>query len=141
MANTAGLKLGDNLGVHCFLKRKEYAPATITYLVGDSLLLAMCFYLYTSLHLLLCVHLSSQILSKGRLVKHSRRQLNHQIVISENILVTKEMMPSFTIIAYYRTSNNEVVSDSVRVDVKDTCIGSVRKELISNPRDVARPRV
>lgn len=88
-----------------------------------------------------CVRLSSQILSKGRLVKHSRRQINYQMVISENILVTKEMMPSFTIIAYYHTSNNEVVSDSVRVDVKDTCIGSVRKELISNPRDVARPRV
>uniref|UniRef100_A0A3B5KG01 Macroglobulin domain-containing protein n=1 Tax=Takifugu rubripes TaxID=31033 RepID=A0A3B5KG01_TAKRU len=52
VANTADLKLGDNLGVHCFLKRQEYAPAMITYLVRDSLLLAMCFYLYTSLHLL-----------------------------------------------------------------------------------------
>eukprot|EP00066_Takifugu_rubripes_P029347 XP_011618613.1 PREDICTED: complement C3-like [Takifugu rubripes] len=100
VANTADLKLGDNLGVHCFLKRQEYAPAMITYL----------------------------ILSKGRLVKHSRRQLNYQMVISENILVTKEMMPSFTIIAYYHTSNNEVVSDSVSVDIKDTCIGSLQLE-------------
>ncbi|XP_029707111.1 complement C3-like isoform X2 [Takifugu rubripes] len=100
VANTADLKLGDNLGVHCFLKRQEYAPAMITYL----------------------------ILSKGRLVKHSRRQLNYQMVISENILVTKEMMPSFTIIVYYHTSNNEVVSDSVRVDIKDTCIGSLQLE-------------
>ena len=36
------------------------------------------------------------------------------------------MLPSFRIIAYYQ-SGEEVVSDSVWVDVEDTCIGSVSR--------------
>lgn len=36
------------------------------------------------------------------------------------------MMPSFRIVAYYYTQNNEVVADSVWVDVQDSCMGSVR---------------
>lgn len=55
--------------------------------------------------------------------------------------VTKEMIPSFCIIAYYHTSDNEVVSDSLWVDVKDSCIGSVRNELICNSQDSACCRV
>lgn len=35
------------------------------------------------------------------------------------------MVPSFRIIAYYHTNDNEVVSDSVWVDVRDTCMGTV----------------
>lgn len=36
------------------------------------------------------------------------------------------MVPSFRIIAYYHTNDNEMVSDSVWVDVRDTCMGTVR---------------
>ena len=39
--------------------------------------------------------------------------------------ITKEMLPSFRIIVYYHINENEVVSDSVEVDVKDSCLGSV----------------
>lgn len=46
-------------------------------------------------------------------------------LISETVIVTKDMMPSFRIVAYYFTNANEVVSDSVWVDVEDTCLGSV----------------
>lgn len=53
--------------------------------------------------------------------RHERRQL-----ISDTVVVTKDMLPSFRIVAYYHTNENEVVSDSVWVDVKDTCMGSVR---------------
>lgn len=35
------------------------------------------------------------------------------------------MLPSFRIVAYYHPTDNEVVSDSVWVDVKDSCMGSV----------------
>ncbi|TDH11164.1 hypothetical protein EPR50_G00057830 [Perca flavescens] len=38
------------------------------------------------------------------------------------------MLPSFRIVAYYHTDDNEVVSDSVWVDVKDSCMGSLRLE-------------
>lgn len=39
--------------------------------------------------------------------------------------VTKDMVPSFRFLAYYHVGT-EVVSDSVWVDVKDTCMGKVR---------------
>ena len=47
-------------------------------------------------------------------------------MISLIVPITKEMLPSFRIVAYYHTDDNEVVSDSVWVDVKDSCMGSVR---------------
>ncbi len=39
--------------------------------------------------------------------------------------VTKDMLPSFRFVAYYHVGSSEVVSDSVWVDVKDTCMGTV----------------
>lgn len=63
--------------------------------------------------------------SKGQLVKHGRSRVNGE-THTTLVVVTKDMLPSFRIVAYYHTSGNEVVSDSVRVDVKDTCMGSVR---------------
>ncbi|MED6285492.1 hypothetical protein CHARACLAT_029864, partial [Characodon lateralis] len=38
------------------------------------------------------------------------------------------MLPSFRIIAYYHPTDTEVVSDSVWVDVKDSCMGSLTLE-------------
>lgn len=58
-------------------------------------------------------------------MKHGRSRVNGQ-TLTTVVVVTKEMLPSFRIVAYYHTSSNEVVSDSVWVDVKDTCMGSVR---------------
>lgn len=49
-----------------------------------------------------------------------------QMLISMTIPVTPNMMPSFRLIAYYHPNDKEVVSDSVWVDVKDSCMGSVR---------------
>ena len=59
-------------------------------------------------------------------MKHDRYRSRGQILISLSVPITKEIMPSFRIIAYYHTDDNEVVSDSVWVDVKDSCMGSVR---------------
>lgn len=135
MANTVDVKLGDNLGVQCFIKRQEYTEIKITYLVRGALLLDA--YTFVTFAERRCARVSPQILRQSHLVKHFRRQIKYWTFISEKVPVTKEMMPSFTIIAYYHTSDNEVVSDSLRVDVKDSCIGSVRKEVISNPGDAA----
>ena len=55
-----------------------------------------------------------------------RYQTQGQVLISLIVPITKEMLPSFRILAYYHTNGNEVVSDSVWVDVKDTCMGTVR---------------
>lgn len=67
-----------------------------------------------------------QILGRGQVVNKGRYNTKGQILISLNILITKDMVPSFRIVAYYHTNDNEVVSDSVWVDVKDTCMGTVR---------------
>lgn len=55
-----------------------------------------------------------------------RYKTKGQVLISLIVPITKDMVPSFRIVAYYHTNDNEMVSDSVWVDVKDTCMGSVR---------------
>ncbi|XP_035862936.1 complement C3-like [Sander lucioperca] len=107
----AELELGDTLNVNLILKRNENHDTDITYL----------------------------ILSRGQLVKNGRFKTRGQILISLTVTVTKEMLPSFRIIAYYHTNGNEVVSDSVWVDVKDSCMGSLRLES-SNPSPSYEPR-
>lgn len=60
-------------------------------------------------------------------MKYGRYRTSGQIMISLIITVTKDLLPSFRIIAYYHPNDNEVVSDSVWVDVEDSCMGSVRR--------------
>ncbi|KAA8577544.1 hypothetical protein FQN60_017463 [Etheostoma spectabile] len=113
--DTAELKLGDNLKISLILKRQDNHDIDITYLVRD-------------------------ILSRGQLVKNGRyKTTRDQILIPLTVTVTKEMLPSFRIIAYYHTDGNEVVSDSVWVDVKDSCMGSLRLES-SKPAPSYEPR-
>ncbi|GLD50809.1 complement C3-like protein [Lates japonicus] len=108
---TAELQLGDNLKINLNLKRQSNDNTDITYL----------------------------ILSRGQLVKSGRYKTRGQVLISLIIPITKEMLPSFRIIAYYHTAGNEVVSDSVWVDVKDSCMGSLRLES-SRPAPSYEPR-
>ncbi|XP_036969786.1 complement C3-like isoform X2 [Acanthopagrus latus] len=107
--NTAEVTLGENLKVNFILTKHEQID--ITYL----------------------------ILSRGRLVKNGRYTSKAQVLISMTEVITKEMLPSFRIIAYYHTDDNEVVSDSVWVDVKDSCMGSLRLES-SRPANSYEPR-
>uniref|UniRef100_A0A665W6K1 Complement C3-like n=1 Tax=Echeneis naucrates TaxID=173247 RepID=A0A665W6K1_ECHNA len=95
----AEVSKGENLKVNFNYNRQSGAQSDITYL----------------------------ILSRGQLVKYGRYTKSGEVVVSTIILVTKEMMPSFRIIAYYHTADGEVVSDSVWVDVEDTCIGSPKE--------------
>uniref|UniRef100_A0A8D0D1B0 Complement C3-like n=1 Tax=Sander lucioperca TaxID=283035 RepID=A0A8D0D1B0_SANLU len=105
------LKLGDNLKFNLNLNRQEKQDTDITYL----------------------------ILSRGQLVKNGRYKNTGQVLISLNVPITKNMLPSFRIVAYYHTNDNEVVSDSVWVDVKDSCMGSLRLEP-SEPAASYEPR-
>lgn len=72
------------------------------------------------------MNISLQVLSRGQVVNHGRYSTKGQVLISLIIPITKDMVPSFRIVAYYHTNDNEMVSDSVWVDVKDTCMGTVR---------------
>ena len=66
-----------------------------------------------------------QIQSRGQLVNYGRLRTDLTST-AITLTVTKEMLPSFRIMAYHR-DRGEVVSDSVWVDVIDTCMGSVRR--------------
>ncbi|XP_070776593.1 complement C3-like [Enoplosus armatus] len=109
--DTAEVTVGENLKISLNFKRQENTQNDITYL----------------------------ILSRGQLVKYGRYRAKGQVLISMIITVTKEMLPSFRIIAYYHTNDNEVVSDSVWVDAKDSCMGSLKLES-STPSSSFEPR-
>ncbi|XP_077427272.1 complement C3-like [Vanacampus margaritifer] len=98
--DTAELDLGDNLKINLNLNKAPTRDTDITYLV----------------------------ICRGQLVKYGRYRTIGKISISLNIPVTKDMLPSFRIVAYYRPDNSEVVSDSVWVDVKDSCMGTLKLE-------------
>ncbi|XP_036412950.1 complement C3-like [Colossoma macropomum] len=69
------------------------------------------------------------VLSKGRIVTASRYQKSGNSVIAVPLKVTKEMLPSFRVVAYYHVGSSEVVADSIWVDVEDTCMGSLKVDV------------
>uniref|UniRef100_A0A672Q3C5 Complement C3-like n=1 Tax=Sinocyclocheilus grahami TaxID=75366 RepID=A0A672Q3C5_SINGR len=66
------------------------------------------------------------ILSKGQIVKADRFKRSGESLVTLPVTVTKDMVPSFRFVAYYHVGSSEVVSDSVWVDVKDTCMGTLQ---------------
>ncbi|XP_073716231.1 complement C3 isoform X2 [Misgurnus anguillicaudatus] len=69
------------------------------------------------------------ITSKGQIVKAGRFKRRGQSLVTLSLPVTKDMVPSFRFVAYYHVGTNEVVSDSVWVDVKDTCMGKLELQV------------
>uniref|UniRef100_A0A3Q3S7Y5 Complement C3-like n=1 Tax=Mastacembelus armatus TaxID=205130 RepID=A0A3Q3S7Y5_9TELE len=90
------IKLGDNLKLTLFLSKPENGKFYVTYL----------------------------IFSRGQLMRYGQYERAPMIAIT--LSVGKDMLPSFRIIAYYYTVDNEVVSDSVWVKVRDSCMGSLK---------------
>ncbi|XP_030635399.1 complement C3 isoform X2 [Chanos chanos] len=72
--------------------------------------------------------LTYMILSKGQIVKVDKFKRRGQALVTLSLTVTKDMVPAFRLVAYYHVGSSEVVSDSVWVDVKDTCIGALKVE-------------
>ncbi|XP_019117290.2 complement C3-like isoform X2 [Larimichthys crocea] len=98
--DTAEVALGDNMKINLILNRQESTEKNITYL----------------------------ILSKGQLVKYGSCRVKSQVLLSKMVTITKHILPSFRIVAYFHTNDNEVVADSVWVDAKDSCMGSLKLE-------------
>ncbi|XP_066516756.1 complement C3-like [Hoplias malabaricus] len=69
------------------------------------------------------------ILSKGQIAQAKRFKRQGQSLITLSLPVTKDMIPSFRVVAYYHTKAAEVVSDSVWVEMKDTCMGTLKVEV------------
>ncbi|KAM9454473.1 complement C3-like [Clarias gariepinus] len=82
--------------------------------------------------------ISYMILSKGQIVSTSKLKRGDNPVMAVQFSITKDMLPSFRILAYYHVGNSEVVADSIWVDVKDTCIGTLQVE-IDDPRPAYAP--
>uniref|UniRef100_A0A2R9B9K1 Complement C3 n=1 Tax=Pan paniscus TaxID=9597 RepID=A0A2R9B9K1_PANPA len=73
------------------------------------------------------------IMNKGRLLKAGRqvREPGQDLVVLP-LSITTDFIPSFRLVAYYTligaSGQREVVADSVWVDVKDSCVGSVSQD-------------
>uniref|UniRef100_A0A803SZ98 Complement C3 n=1 Tax=Anolis carolinensis TaxID=28377 RepID=A0A803SZ98_ANOCA len=66
------------------------------------------------------------ILTKGRIFKVGRQPRSAgQNLVTMPLSITPNLIPSFRIVAYYQVNNGEIVADSVWVDVKDTCMGTL----------------
>lgn len=73
-------------------------------------------------------------MNKGKLLKAGRqvREPGQDLVVL-SLPITPEFIPSFRLVAYYTligaNGQREVVADSVWVDVKDSCVGTVSTPL------------
>ncbi|XP_033029307.1 venom factor-like [Lacerta agilis] len=66
------------------------------------------------------------ILTKGKVFRVGRQpKAAGQNLVTMSLPITPDLIPSFRIVAYYQLGNNEIVADSVWVDVKDTCMGTL----------------
>ncbi|XP_056621692.1 complement C3-like isoform X2 [Triplophysa dalaica] len=78
------------------------------------------------------------IISKGQIIKVDRFKRKGQSLVTLSLPVTKDMVPSFRFVAYYHVGSDEVVSDSVWVDVKDTCMGTLTVQ-VNDPQPIYEP--
>uniref|UniRef100_A0A5G2QME3 Complement C3 n=1 Tax=Sus scrofa TaxID=9823 RepID=A0A5G2QME3_PIG len=70
------------------------------------------------------------IMNKGKLLKVGRQpRESGQVVVVLPLTITTDFIPSFRLVAYYTliaaNGQREVVADSVWVDVKDSCVGTL----------------
>ncbi|KAM9314887.1 venom factor-like [Pholidichthys leucotaenia] len=92
-------------------------------------------------HKALVKHITYLVLNKGKIIIANRVSVTDQLVTSVSLMVTPEMMPSFRFVAFYVipwAGREEVVSDSVWIDVPDTCIGGLKIRPVDGnykPRD------
>ncbi|NWI16809.1 CO3 protein, partial [Crypturellus soui] len=95
------LKPGDNLPVNFHIKSNNPAVRNVAY--------------FTYI-----------IMSKGQIVRVGRqRREEGQNLVTMSLPVTADLIPSFRIVAYYYVMPGEIVADSVWLDVKDTCMGTL----------------
>ncbi|XP_068460339.1 complement C3-like [Clinocottus analis] len=80
-------------------------------------------------HRELITHITYLVLSKGKIIAAERVDVADQLVTAVVLTVTPEMMPSFRFVAFYSIPwkvREEVVSDSIWVDVADSCVGGLK---------------
>ncbi|XP_056135701.1 complement component c3b, tandem duplicate 2 [Lampris incognitus] len=96
--------------------------------LGDTLSVEPTISTIDDAHRELVTHLTYLVFSKGKIIVAKRQDVTGQRVINVLLTITKEMMPSFRFVAYYTipwAGQEEVVADSIWVDVDDTCVGGL----------------
>uniref|UniRef100_A0A3B3S7N0 Complement C3 n=1 Tax=Paramormyrops kingsleyae TaxID=1676925 RepID=A0A3B3S7N0_9TELE len=72
-------------------------------------------------------HFTYLVLNKGQIIRADRQEREKgQSLVILSLPIRKDMIPSFRLVVYYHLGQAEVVSDSVWVDVKDTCMGTLK---------------
>uniref|UniRef100_A0A8C9XMR8 Complement component c3b, tandem duplicate 2 n=1 Tax=Sander lucioperca TaxID=283035 RepID=A0A8C9XMR8_SANLU len=74
-------------------------------------------------------HITYLVLNKGKIIVAERVDVTGQLETSVRVTVTPEMMPSFRFVAFYSipwVGMEEVVPDSIWVDVADSCVGGLK---------------
>ncbi|XP_064179706.1 complement C3-like isoform X1 [Anguilla rostrata] len=96
---------------------------------GDSVNFVLNFKSKDEAHKVMIADFTYLVLNKGKIVEAKRVVRERgQEVINIPFLVTKKMIPSFRLVVYYTLpwqTQTEIVADSVRVDVEDTCVGTL----------------
>ncbi|XP_056426206.1 complement C3-like isoform X2 [Hyla sarda] len=86
-------------------------------------------------------HFSYLVLSRGRIMKAGKYvRKEGQPLVSMPLFISEDLMPSFRIVAYYTINKegiNEIVSDSIWVDIVDSCMGTLSLEA---ERNIAKPQ-
>uniref|UniRef100_A0A3B3DU03 Complement component c3b, tandem duplicate 1 n=1 Tax=Oryzias melastigma TaxID=30732 RepID=A0A3B3DU03_ORYME len=73
-------------------------------------------------------HITYLVLSKGKIIIAKRLEVTDQSFTNVGLVVTPDMMPSFRVVAFFSlpwVGREEVVSDSVWIDVVDSCVGGL----------------
>uniref|UniRef100_A0A3P8YH62 Complement component c3a, duplicate 5 n=1 Tax=Esox lucius TaxID=8010 RepID=A0A3P8YH62_ESOLU len=77
------------------------------------------------------IEITYLILSKGQIIHFKKLEWKKgQGLLAVDMDVTKNMVPSIRVVAYYHVGTEEVVSDSVWVDVLDTCMGKLTLDAV-----------
>ncbi|KAM9312068.1 complement C3 [Gastrophryne carolinensis] len=71
------------------------------------------------------------ILNKGRVHSYKRIELDGRGIFKETLHITGEHLPSFRIVGYFVTGN-QIVADSLWVNIKEDCVGKLTMEAGGN---------
>ncbi|XP_054865859.1 A.superbus venom factor 2-like isoform X2 [Amphiprion ocellaris] len=105
------------------------STGTNTVSVGDRLSLKLSISLAEQTQREFVKHITYLVLNKGKIITAERMNVTGQVVTSVGLSVTPEMMPSFRFVAFYSIpwlALEEVVSDSIWIDVADSCVGGLK---------------
>ncbi|XP_034756642.1 complement C3-like isoform X2 [Etheostoma cragini] len=104
------------------------STGTTTVSVEDALPLKLSIVPADPTHRKYIKYITYLVLNKGKIIMAERVDVTGQLVTGIGLKVTPEMMPSFRFVAFYSipwAGMEEVVPDSIWVDVADSCVGGL----------------